>query len=435
MNLFGFEISFERKSSGSIDLNTLMRQWEAVYELASGIHVTPETAMRAPTVQAIVQAIARRITTLPVQVQKKTVVDGKVRREHLPDHPVMRLMEKPNDWTNSTSYWLDAVSWLVRYGNHFAYKASGTTGPVRQLIPLVPSAVDVRQDYQSFAVTYSVTFINGQHAVYPPSQVHHVRGPSRDGLRGDSPIMDVAEAIALEMAAEKFGASFFGNGAMPGLVFNHAPGSAGFKTDEERKKFVDSIQQVYAKKGRHRALVLPKGIEMGDPIAVDNDKAQFLATRQYQRTVIAGAFGVPPHLVGDLTKAAYADIEQQTLDFTVNVILPYVKILEAAMNRDFLTDEERKQGIVISFNLEGSIRGSFKERQDGLNIMRNAGVISSNEWREREGMNPISDEDGGDEYWRQGPSGQTANPPTDEPALTPAQPANDDESEEQDDAA
>jgi HK97 family phage portal protein len=265
-----------------------------------------------------------------------------------------------------------------------------------------------------------------------PAQIHHARGPARDGVCGDSPVMDVSEAIALEIAAEKFGASFFGNGAMPGLVFSHAPGSQGFKSDEERKKFADSIQEVYAKKGRHRALVLPKGIELGDPIAIDNDKAQFLATRQYQRTVIAGAFGVPPHLVGDLSKGTFNNVESQGIDFTVNVILPVVRIFEAAMNRDLLTDQERAQGIVIRFNIEGSIRGSFKERQEGLNIQRQAGVISANEWREREGMNPRTDE-GGDAYYQQGPSGQTPTPsgtePTEQPPA-PAEPTEDDTNED-----
>ena len=437
MRLFGYEITAERKSGSQtgVDINTLMQRFERMFELASGIHITPDTAMRSPTVQAIVQAISRRITTLPVQVVRKSMVDGKERREVLPDHHVVKLLEKPNGYVNSTSYWLDATSWLVRYGNYYAYKAAGNTGPVRRLIPLHSGNVQVMQDYTDLEkVTYRVTFRNGQYAEYTPAQVHHARGPARDGLCGDSPVMDVAEAIALEIASERFGASFFGSSAVPGLVFSHAQGSQGFKSDEERNKFVDSIQGVYAKKGRFKSLVLPKGIEMGDPIVTNNDQAQFLQTRQYQRTVIAGAFGVPPHLVGDLSKGTYNNVEQQSLDFTVNVILPYVRIFEAAMNRDLLTDQERAQGIVIRFNLEGAIRGDFKTRQEGLNIQRQAGVISANEWREREGLNPISDEDGGDEYYRQGPSGQSAVPkPGDEPAATP-KPANDDD-EEQDDAA
>jgi phage portal protein BeeE len=100
-------------------------------------------------------------------------------------------------------------------------------------------------------------------------------------------------------------------------------------------------------------------------------------------------------------------------------------MFEAAMERDLLTEDDRRAGIVIRFNLEGALRGDFKTRQEGLNIQRQAGVINANEWREMEGMNPISEEDGGEEYWRQGPSGQSAS--TDQPEGEPedTEPAND----------
>ena len=197
------------------------------------------------------------------------------------------------------------------------------------------------------------------------------------------------------------------------MVFNYAQGSQGFKTDEERNRFIEEFQSVYAKRGRFKALLLPKGIEVGPPVAVDNEKAQFLATRQYQRTVIAGAFGVPPHLVGDLSSGTFNNVEQQSLDFIINVVLPYVRIFEAALERALLTDEDRRSGVIIRFNIDAALRGDFKTRQEGLNIQRQAGVISPNDWREAENMNPISEDDGGETYWQQGPSGQTAQAATD----------------------
>jgi HK97 family phage portal protein len=163
-----------------------------------------------------------------------------------------------------------------------------------------------------------------------------------------------------------------------------------------------------------KALLLPKGIEVGRDIPVDADKAQFLQTRQYQRTVIAGAFGVPPHLVGDLTKMTFGNVEQQSLDFVQNVILPYVQIFESAMERDLLTDEDRRDGVCIRFNLDAALRGDFKTRQEGLNIQRQAGVINADEWRDHEGMNPIGGPEG-ETYWTRGPSGQGMDQPTAEP--------------------
>lgn len=405
MNIFGLEISLRRKST-VLTTNEVLRRLEMIHELASGIVVTPETCMQSPTVQAIVQAISRRIATLPVTVQRVSERDGRKITERLPSHPVAKLLSAPNDWQTRVTYWLDATSWLVRYGNFYAFKARGQTGPIRRLVPLVPGNVQVEQDPETLDVKYRVALGNGNYQEYQANQIHHCRGPARDGVKGDSPVMDVAEAIALEIAAEKMGAAVFGNGAQPGIIFKFADGSAGFKTDEERAKFVEDFQNAYTRRGRHRALLLPKGIDLAQQIAIDNEKAQFLATRQYQRTVIAGAFGVPPHMVGDLSKGTFNNVEQQSLDFTLNVVLPYVRIFEAAMERDLLTTEDRAQGIRIRFNLEGALRGDFKTRQEGLKIQREMGVINANEWRELEGLNPISEDDGGETYWVRGPSGQ-----------------------------
>ena len=149
------------------------------------------------------------------------------------------------------------------------------------------------------------------------AQILHARGAARDQLRGDSPIHDIREAIGLDIAAERMGASIFGNSALPSIVFKHGPGSKGFETDEQEKAFIESFQQAYTRRGRFRALVVPPGLDL-DQIGVDNEKAQFLATRQYQRTVIAGAFGVPPHMVGDLSRGTFNNVEQQSLDFVIS---------------------------------------------------------------------------------------------------------------------
>ena len=431
MRILGLEIGWAQKSSsGSMSIDQLIRRWEEAYAISSGIALNPDLAMQSPTVRAIVQAIAFRISTLPVQVLRKTVAaNGRTTKTPLPDHPVAMLLAKPNDILNPSKYWVDATSWLVRYGNYYCWKGQGNTGPVRRLLPLHPSAVDVQQDQADpFRITYRVTFPGGRHDEFPPDKILHARGPARDGIKGDSPVMDVREAIGLEIAAEKFGAMFFGNGATPGLVLQTGAGSQGFKTDEERTKFRTSLEEVYGRRGRHRVFVLPKGIEVGQQIEINNDKAQFLATRQFQRTVISGAFGVPPHLVGDLSKGTFNNVEQQSLAFVSNVVQPYVTIFEQAMEQSLLTDEERAQGIIIRFNIDAALRADFKSRQEGLKIQREMGVINPNEWREHENMNPISDEDGGNTYWMKGPSGQGADPAAPEP--TEPEPTEDDEGDE-----
>jgi HK97 family phage portal protein len=359
-------------------------------------------------VVAVVRTISNRISSMPVHVYQKGRSNGRETKELLPNHPVARLLSRPNDYQDRVSYWLDATSWLIRYGNFYAFKGRGDTGPIRRLESLPPSAVTVEQ-LDDLSLRYRVTTSSQGQRTYTSRQIHHARGVGRSGFMGDSPIMNLRESIALEIAAEKFGGSFFGNGAMPLIMFTYLQGSQGHKTDEDRQRFIEEFQAAYRGKGRFRAMLLPRGIEAKDPIPMDNDKAQFLQTRKYQRTVIAGGLGVPPHHVGDLERATFNNVEQQSLDFDINCVLPYARIFEAAMERDLLTDDDRAGGIIIRFNFDATLRADFRTRQEGLQIQRNNGVINPNEWREQEGKNPRTDP-GGDEYWDEGPSGQGTEP-------------------------
>lgn len=402
MNILGVNISWGRKDT--ISLDTLIKRLDAIHETSSGVAVTPENCEEAPTVKAMVTAVTRRFAVMPVHVYRKTTSGGRTKKEIDQSHPVERLLRTPNEWQASTSYWMDSVSWLMRYGNYYAFKARGQTGPIRRLLPLHPSNCHPEQA-DDWTVTYRTTLKGGQQEDYPLSSVHHARLSARNGVKGDSPVLDIREAIAMEIAAEKFGASLFGNGAMPGLVFKFAEGSAGFKTNEERLQFIEDMQNAYRGKGRFKAIMPPKGVELGQQIGIENDKAQFLELRQYQRTVIAGAWGCPPHLVGDLSKGTFNNVEMQGIEFSTNVILPLARVFESAMERDLLTDDDRRSGVIIRFNPDAVLRGDFKSRQEGLAIQRQNGVINANEWREREDMNPRTD-DGGEGYYEQGPSGQ-----------------------------
>jgi HK97 family phage portal protein len=408
MNFLGWEL--RRKDAQFEDV---LRRIVAAQQGGIGA-VTPETCMRSPTVHAIVTAISRRIAVSPVHVYEKTRSSGRDSKKQLPDHPVAKLLQAPNNWQTRISYWLDAASCFVRYGNFYAFKSRGSTGPIRELIPLHPTTIEPKQDSKTYKVTYKVTS-GAEQREYEAQKIHHVRGPARDFLTGDSPVSDVKTSIALEIAAEDFGATFFDNGAMPLMIFKYIAGSAGFKTAEAEKAFTDEFQRQFSGGRRHRAMLLPKGMEEGKPIAVENDKAQMIESRRYQRTVIAGAFGVPPHLVGDLERATFNNVEQQDLDFTSNVVLPVIQSFEAAIERDLLTDEDRRAGIIVRFNLDSILRGDFKSRQEGLRVQRDAGVISPNEWREIEGKNPISAKKGGEDYLRPGNMLVAGEEPAEEP--------------------
>lgn len=415
MKIFGFDIGWSKAQGTTLSINQVIERLDAASRLASGVSVTPDTAMQSPTVQAIVQAVSRRIASLPIRVYEEDRTGAKITRKELPDHSVAKLMRRPNDVSDAVTFWLDATSNLIRWGNVYFIKRQGATGPIRSLQPFGPAGVDVRAEGED---GQSLIYKKNQEE-FPASRVMHARGPARNGFRGDSPVMDVREAIGLEIAAERMGSSVFGNNAAPGIVFKFVEGFAGFKSAEERDKFVEEFQSRYSRAtDRFRAMVLPKGMDMADPIAIEAEKAQFLQTRQFQRSVIAGAFGIPPHLVGDLTRGTYNNVEHQGIDFINAVVLPHCRIFEAAMERSLLSDEDRRAGVIIRFDLAAAMRGDFKTHQEGLNLQRMAGVINANEWRQAIGMNPIPGEDG-NVYYTQGPSGQNAGGTNTPPAGKP----------------
>lgn len=425
MRLWGFDIRRAEPEAKDNQFETVLQRIVAAANGGSVDSINPENCMQSPTVQAIVQAVARRISVSPVHVYQKGASKGLETKEKIPSHPVARLLSMPNSWQTRTSYWYDAASTFVRHGNFYAFKSRGSTGPIRELLPMHARSVAVKQDPQTWRVSYRYASDAGE-AEYTQGQVHHVRGPARNFLKGDSPVSDVRMAIAMEIAAERFGWSFFENGAIPLLILQYAQGNKGFKDAEAERSFIESFQAAFGGKKRHTSFLLPKGIEQGGTMAVENDKAQFLETRKYQRTVIAGAFGVPPHLVGDLERATFNNVEQQDSDFTLNVVMPIAQAFESAMERDLLTPEDRSGGVIIRFNLDSILRADFKSRQEGLQVQRLNGVLSANEWREIEGKNPLSDDDGGNDYMYPGnmlvagEEPEESEPPEPKPAMEEA---------------
>jgi HK97 family phage portal protein len=396
VKILGFELNRKQQT-----FEEVLRRLTTAYEKDSaGVLVTPDTAMESPTVHAIVSTISNRIAALPVHVLQKVESDGRVRKEEVPNHPVNRLLQYPNRWQTDFDFWQDAASCLIRWGNFYAVKLRGVTGPIRALEPIHPSRVDVQQDVATGNVTYRVTEEGGAQQVYRVDQMLHVRGPSRNFLVGDSPVRDCRRSIGLEIAAEKFGASFYANGAVPLMIFKFMQGVGGFKSKEEQKEFIESFERAFGSEKRHSAMLLPKGIEADAPVRIENDKAQFIESRKYQRQVIAAAFGVPPHVVGAMENATYNNVEQMSLDLIINLILPHVRRFEAALEDALLTTDDINSGHIIRFNLDAALRGDFKSRQEGLKIMREWGVINANDWRGMENMNPISDDDGGEDFIR-----------------------------------
>ena len=233
--------------------------------------------------------------------------------------------------------------------------------------------------------------MKGSTVILPPTEVLHIPGLGFDGLVGYSPIAMAKNAIGMAIACEEYGAKFFANGAHPSGVLEH-PG-----TLKDPSRVRESWQSTFG--GSHNAnkvAVLEEGMKY-TPISISPEQAQFLETRKFQINEIARIFRVPPHMVGDLEKSSFSNIEQQSLEFVKYTLDPWVSRWEQSMARSLLTPEEKKQ-YFVKFNVDGLLRGDYQSRMNGYAVGRQNGWMSANDIRELENLDRIPEELGGDLY-------------------------------------
>ena len=284
------------------------------------------------------------------------------------------------------------------WGNAYAQIIRDGGGRVLALYPLLPNKIDVwrgpdgriyytywrntdesRPDRKSGGVTLS------------KDDVLHIPGLSFDGLVGYSPIALAKNAVGMAIATEDYGASFFANNANPGGILEH-PGA--LKNPDQIRAAWESLYKGGSRS--HRIAVLEEGLKFHQ-ISVPPEEAQFLETRKFQLNEIARIFRIPPHMVGDLEKSSFSNIEQQSMEFVKYTLDPWVVRWEQAMHQSLLLPSE-KAALVIKFNLDGLLRGDYATRMNGYAIGRQNGWLSANDIRRLENMNEIPPEDGGDLY-------------------------------------
>nr|WP_288820889.1 phage portal protein [uncultured Allobaculum sp.] len=198
-------------------------------------------------------------------------------------------------------------------------------------------------------------------------------------------------AIGMAIACEEYGAKFFAHGAAPSGVLEH-PG-----TLKDPSRVRESWQATFGGSSNSgKVAVLEEGMKY-TPISVPPEQAQFLETRKFQINEIARIFRVPPHMVGDLEKSSFSNIEQQSLEFVKYTLDPWVSRWEQAMTKVLFSDDE-KQSFSIKFNVDGLLRGDYQSRMNGYAIARQNGWMSANDIRRLEELDPLPAEAGGDLY-------------------------------------
>ncbi len=238
---------------------------------------------------------------------------------------------------------------------------------------------------------YTYTTSEGNAVKLKPSDVLHIPGLGFDGIMGYSPIALEKNAIGLGIAAEEYGSTFFKNGARPSGVLTHP------NTVKDPKRLRENWNATYGGSSNGGKVAILEENMSFTPISLPNNEAQFLETRRFQVEEICRIYRVPPHLVGNLDRATFSNIENQSIDFAVHTIRPWLVRIEQAMNRALFADSEKGR-FYVQFNLDGLMRGDYKSRMEGYAIARQNGWMSANDIRALENLNPIPDEEGGSTY-------------------------------------
>lgn len=361
----------------------------------SGKRVNERTAMQMTAVYSCVRILSEAVAGLPLQFYRYTADGGK---EKAVDHPLYFLLhDEPNPEMTSFVFRETLMTHLLLWGNAYSQIIRNGKGEIMALYPLMPDRMRVDRDensqlfYEYTVSTDDAHTMKGSTVKLKPSDVLHIPGLGFDGLVGYSPIAMAKNAIGMAIACEEFGAKFFANGAAPSGVLEH-PG-----TLKDPSRVRESWQATFGgSNNAQKVAVLEEGMKY-TPISISPDQAQFLETRKFQLDEIARIFRVPPHMIGDLEKSSFNNIEQQSLEFVKYTLDPWVSRWEQAMVRALLTVEEKKQ-YFFKFNVDGLLRGDYQSRMQGYATARQNGWMSANDIRELENLDRIPAEQGGDLY-------------------------------------
>ena len=376
---------------------------------SSGMSVDRGTAMTFSGVYAAVRIISETIAGLPRHVYRRDG-DNAVKE---PGHPLTDLLHYPNETQTEFSYFETLMGYVLTWGNAYAeIVRAPATGRVVSLHIMRPDRVTPK--IRRGRLEYDVKTDNMGIVTLPAEKVLHIKAVG-DGIAGYSQIRLAREAIGLGLAAEQHGAKFFGNDATPGGILAH-PGRLKKETAERLR---GSWEKVHRGSGNaHRVAVLEEGMTW-QAIGLPNNDAQWLESRKFSIAEVARIYSVPLHMLGDLERATFSNIEHQGIEFSKFSILPWAIRIEQEVNRKLLLDAERGR-VYVKHNLDGLQRGDAASRASFYNTLFQIGALSQNDIRALEEQNPI---DGGDVYFvplNLRPSDEPPEPDEPDPEPPPA---------------
>lgn len=362
---------------------------------SSGKKVTERTAMQMTAVYSCVRVLSESLASLPIHVYRYNGSGGK---EKAINHPLYFLLhDEPNPEMTSFVFRETLMTHLLLWGNAYAQIIRNGKGEVVAMYPLMADRMRVDRD-ETGKLYYEYTLSPEDARKYKTSiarlssyDVLHIPGLGFDGIVGYSPIAMAKNAIGLAIAAEEYGSKFYANGASPSAILEY-PG-----TLKDPSKVRESWNKAFqGSSNSNKVAVLEEGMKY-TPISINPSEAQFLETRKFQIDEIARIFRVPNHMIGDLTKSSFSNIEQQSLEYVVYSLNPWIIRWEQSLSKALFNMDEKKD-YFIKFNVDGLLRGDYQSRMNGYAIARQNGWMSTNDIRELENLDLLPAEKGGDLY-------------------------------------
>lgn len=388
MKFLGLEFTQDHKRS---DIDAVSDKWyksifEVLHPTSSGQRVTPDTALRLTAVSNAVRLLSEAAASLPIHLYRRYPDD---RRELVTDHMLNpRLTLKPNKWQTRFEFVEMMMIHMLLRGNAYAQIVPSRDGTISQLVPLHPDRVEVKVTDRG-RIQYHFMREDGTRRVFPWSQILHVRNMSLDGLVGLSAIELAREAMGMSLAAEEYGARFFANDSTPGGVLVHPN-----RLDEKvHKRVKDSWRSAHAGvKNAREIAILEEGMKF-EPISINAKDAQFIEARQFQVEEIARVFNLPPHMLKDLRRATFSNIEDQDLAFLKYSLRPWLVRWQQALVRDLvmLVDDVENLDFeyFIEFDTSSLTEADMKTRNEGFATGIQNGYYSVNDVRRKINLNPI----------------------------------------------
>ena len=352
----------------------------------TGTNVSADTALTFTAVWSAIRLLTESVSSLPISVYK--VENNGDRTEAVKENLYTLLKYKPNTYQNKITFFEKIMMDLCVNGNSYIYIERNRLARVTALYCMNYEDMTIIQKDNKLFYENSET---GE--VYNSEDVLHFTGMTTDGIEGLSPIDQCKKAISWGMSIEEYGNTFFKNGAKLSGVLSTDRSLSETAIDRLRQSFNNTYSQL---SGSNQTAILEEGLTF-KPVGISPDQAQFLASRTFSIEEVARIWNIPPHMLGDLSKSSFNNIEMQSQEFVTFTLLPYLTRIENEMNlKLFRTSDVGK--LFVKFNVNGLLRGNLKDRSDYYTKMINTGVMSINEVRALEDLNKIED---GDKHFMQ----------------------------------